>query len=229
LGFEWLGRVHRGTPWQTIYLKSQDFLSRDLMAWQRWVGAADPRIAANLAPFNDWRIANLWNSLVTTNDPQQLLSVTNPDTNAWLALFDGLTAETNDPALLTRTTVIVLSNSAQAGAIVAGINRTRANLNLLNGPVFPNQSFHSPADVLATPELSDASPFLDLNGLQQMNAAAISDEAMEAIPIQLLPWLRADSTGLFKWFNGQPALQFAGDDAYAYAIESSSNLVNWLA
>ena len=25
----WLGRVHRGTPWQTVYLKSPDILAAD--------------------------------------------------------------------------------------------------------------------------------------------------------------------------------------------------------
>ena len=46
--------------------------------------------------------------------------------------------------------------------IVDGINRTRANTNLAF-PVFPNRSFHSLGDILAVPELTVASPFLNTN------------------------------------------------------------------
>src|SRR6202000_3039967 len=31
----WLGRVHRGTPWQTVYMKSPLMATND---WQKWAG-----------------------------------------------------------------------------------------------------------------------------------------------------------------------------------------------
>src|SRR5262249_30187153 len=48
----WLGRVHRGTPWQSIYLKSPNILFQpgakpvdNLVTWQKWTG--NPQFVVN--------------------------------------------------------------------------------------------------------------------------------------------------------------------------------------
>ena len=76
--------------------------------------------------------------------------------------------------------------------------------------------------------MTDASPFLDTNYLAEIDAGALTDEALEKIPSQLLPLLRLDSIGSMISANGQQLVQFTGDDNYSYAVEASSNLVNWV-
>ena len=55
----------------------------------------------------------------------------------------------------------------------------------------------------------------------------ITDAAYEAIPAQLLPLLRPDSSGVLTPTNGGWAVWFSGADGYAYALQTSTNLVNW--
>jgi len=220
LSFSWLGHVHRGTPWQTLYLKSRNILDTDLSAWKSWTGTVNPFIATNLAPINDWRLLSCLNSLISTNDLRQLLSVNNPDTNAWLGIMDGFTVLTNDASLAQLYPVILASNSPQAGFIVSQITQKRA--------MEPAGYYQNVGDILAVPELTDASPWLETNSWFQVNAGGVSDEDLEKIPSQLLPLLRADSIGSVAFGNGQLLVQFTGDDNYSYVLEMSSNLVDWI-
>ena len=64
-----------------------------------------------------------------------------------------------------------------------------------------------------------------MSGLNPTNQ--ITDEAYETIPSQLLPLVRADSIGSVAPANGQMIIQFTGYDGHSYAIENSSDLVNW--
>jgi hypothetical protein len=80
---------------------------------------------------------------------------------------------------------------------------------------------------LEIPQLTEQSPFLNWsNPVQQQ--PGISDEAYEVIPSQLLPRLRADSIGSIVSLNGQINVQFTGYDDHAYAVEVSSNLLDWM-
>jgi hypothetical protein len=124
--------------------------------------------------------------------------------------------------------ITISSNSPQAGMIAQGIQATRANTNATNGPIFLNHTFHDVGDVLATPQLSFVSPFLNTNSLSTPGAGGITDEAMEKIPTQLLPLLRTDSFGQIVPANGQLKMSFSGYDGHAYAIEASSNLTDWV-
>ena len=86
--------------------------------------------------------------------------------------------------------------------------------------------FRSLGDLLATPELTTLSPWLNYSGAYQLQRG-ITDEAYEIIPSQLLSRVRADSVGSV-WQNGATwRIQFTGFDNYPYAVESSTNLVNW--
>jgi hypothetical protein len=125
----WLGRVHRGTPWQTIYLKAP---SIDLPTWRTWAGNGlvvtnQGQFSTNMVlpssavyypvpttatitfsngvaaydayftqPMNDWRLASLLVSLLTTNDPRNLASVNQASVPAWCGVLDGMTALTNN-------------------------------------------------------------------------------------------------------------------------------------
>ena len=227
LNFSWLGQVHRGTPWQTVYLKSADILSTDLAAWMNWSGSANAFLATNSAPINDWQLAGLLISLLGTHG--QSLSVNNSNTNAWLGVMDGFVVESNDPVQLQLTSLILSANSPQAGILLTGIRQKRLTQ--------PGGFFHHVSDLLVVPELTDASPYLLTNyldgdgvqlGLASIYAGAITDAALEKIPSQLLPLLRVDSLGALVATNGPLRVTFTGDDNYSYAVEASSNLVDWV-
>jgi hypothetical protein len=218
----WLGRVHRGTPWQTLYLKSA---SPDLSTWMVWTG--NGQLVTNwngvtsdaffAQPTNDWRIASLVVSLLSTNDPRSLASVNEPNAAAWGSLLDGLTVLTNsapgqfDP-------VVIASNSPQAATVATALDTARSTP--------PGQRFGDVADILAVPELSIASPWLDTNGVAYL-ASSMNDEACEAIPAQILTLLRPDSLGTVSQIGGTLQVQFSGCDGYAYVVQTSSNLLDW--
>jgi hypothetical protein len=213
LNADWLGQVHRGTPWQTIFLKATNILAapNGLAVWENWTGDSDATDAAALAPVQDWHLASLLASLLNTNDFRSVPSVNNPDTNAWLVLLNGLTAWTN--TLPDQFDVVVISsNSPQASIIANAIQSARINQ--------PGGFFRDVGDILAIPQLTEQSPFLN-------PGSDISDEAYEIIPSQLLSLLRADSIGSIALTNGQTLVQFTGYDGHAYAVQVSSDLMNW--
>jgi hypothetical protein len=222
----WLGRVHRGTPWQTIYLKSACV---DLQTWMNWIGCEDAREASLSLPTNDWRLASLLVSLQSADYPCHLLSVNDPRLHAWRSVLDGMCVLTNtvsdsgfelnpfQPALFNE--LVMRSKSPQAAIITDAIARTRASQ--------PNQRFHQLGDILSTPELSIASPWLNLSDIQRQRG--ITDEAYESIPAQLLPRLRPDSLGEAGWANGRFHVRFTGLDHCRYVVEKSTDLKHWVA
>lgn len=86
----------------------------------------------------------------------------------------------------------------------------------------PNQLFRNVGDVLATPELSVASPYRD-----PTFSSNFPDDILEAIPAQLISRLRPDSIVTLIPASNPPPLQFTGMDGYSYAVELSSDLLNW--
>jgi hypothetical protein len=232
-----LGQVHRGTPWQTVYLKAANILNEcgifgnlGTNTWMQWTGDTDPNDAALMAPANDWRLAGLLISLLNTNDATQLVSVNDPNIADWLNVLNGLTVYSNSvaypfPSYTTAPqfdTYVMASNSPQTLVVANGIAQVRA--------IQPNQNFYFIGDILATPELTGNSPWLNTNSsspiLNQLQYG-ITDAAYEAIPTQLLQLLRPDSIGAMLPTNGGWSLQFSGSDSYAYALQTSTNLVNW--
>jgi hypothetical protein len=214
-----LGQVHRGTPWQTVFLKATNIFNLNnpaatgLNTWTNWTGDYDANDAKVMAPFQDWRLASLLADLFNTNDISTLFSVNNPNQNDWQGLLDGMTVFTDtdtNPQFVT-----ISSNSVQAAIVANAIESTRCTQ--------PGQIFSDLGDILGTLELSESSPFLDPNQLTN----GISDEAYEMIPSQLLPLLRSDSIGSVLFTNNQMMVQFTGYDGYFYIVQSSSDLRRW--
>jgi hypothetical protein len=166
-----------------------------------------------MAPIQDRHLAGLLMSLFSTNNPMSLFSVNNPDPNAWQSLLNGVSVLTNsfDPD----AQILILSNSISASVIANAIQSARS--------VRPGQFFSEVGDILATPQLMEQSPFLA--GLNPTNA--ISDEAYEAIPSQLLPLLRPDSVGAIVPVKDGWKLQFTGFDDFAYVLQTSIDLIHW--
>jgi len=211
LSMAWLGQVHRGTPWQTVYLKSAPVY---LGAWETWTGDTNYQDALLSEPTNDWRIASLLASLLNTNCPRDLLSVNQLNLTNWSSTFsNGITVLTNSAGGF--VSAIMDSNSPQTAVVVNGINAVRATQ--------PGGYFHDVSAVLATPELTMNSPWLN----QSLGPNGISDVAYEMIPSQILASLRNDSEGAIQVNAGQVQLQFTGFDGFTYAVQASTNLSDW--
>ncbi len=243
----WLGRVHRGTPWQTVYLKSG---SMDLFAWQKWSGNGQrvPYVgqfptnrlplypATNgwftyddaflTMPTNDWRILDLFTTGLSDNATRGQLSINQANLAAWSAVLGGVVVLTNvldaDANLLLSPQVIQPAGVYDAFntntwpplvRIVNGINRTRASAYVVGNnafPVFRNYSFQSLGDILAVPELTVASPFLNNNTLPAdaiYPNDSLNDAAVERIPQQILGLLKCDHTPRFVVYSFGQALK----------------------
>ena len=230
----WLGQVHRGTPWQTIYLKSTNILVETCSTnnigtntWMLWTGLNNAREAQLTSPTSDWQLVSLLANLLNTNDLTTQFSINNPAPNAWAVQFDGFNVLSNTLSdfvanlgitLPTFTGFTISSNSPTTAMLTSAIQSARATQ--------PNQLFHGIGALLAIPQLSQQSPCLNWNDAkQQING--INDAAYEVIPSQLLPHLRADSIGALVNTIGQTQLQFSGYDGHTYAVQASADLVNW--
>jgi hypothetical protein len=252
-GIGWLGRVHRGTPWQTVYLKASDLLNviqiqtnqtlpfiitatnyvgRNI--WAQWAG--DTQLTYdqyfdtfNTAPVQDRLLFDLFTTAFNDNATRGTLSVNQGAGSsdlaaglaAWSALFSGTVVLSNNldnataagvshiqyqsalPGYFPPSYVVaniqpagpwsILTNSA-VGQIVQGINQTRTNTFL-----FPLQSFEHVGDILAVPQLTEQSPFLDVTNKLTGNSIAqltngISDEMYEWLPQQTMSLLRCSAS-----------------------------------
>ncbi|HZR21184.1 MAG TPA: hypothetical protein VFE51_28135 [Verrucomicrobiae bacterium] len=214
LSLDWVGRVHRGTPWQTIFLKSTNFLlqPQGLQNWAYWSGNPSISDAQLTAPINDWHLVSLLNNFFNTNDVGTLGSPNLATAQTWEALLDGITIFTNSGSGHFTPTVIS-SNSLQAEIIAGGLLSARASE--------PSRIFRNVGDILATPELSGFSPFLGFG------SSSLTDEALEAIPAQLISRLRPDAIVTPTQASEPGQLQFTGMDGASYVVQSSFDLMNW--
>jgi hypothetical protein len=209
---DWLGKVHRGTPWQTLFLKATN---TDLMTWQLWSGVTNATEAQLTMPTNDWRVVSLIVSMLNTNDPHHLFSLNQPNPDAWRGVLDGLMVMTNTgPSQF--DTLVISSKSPQAAIVGAALDEMRASQS--------DHYFNNVGDILATAELSIASPWLNTTGGAN---SGITDEAYEKIPAQLLPLLRPDSVGQVINAQGGLHVHFSGIDGLAYGVQVSTNLFTW--
>jgi hypothetical protein len=218
----WLGRVHRGTPWQTIFLKSTNVLLRtggtfakNLGDWQKWTG--NPNLIANLnqgftkvftnnqvvidaylsTPTNDWRLVDLFSAALNDNASRGKLSVNQSGLAGWSAVLAGVNVQ---PDLTTNTLVQPAGVYSPLSSplpplvqIVNGINATRTN--------FPGGSFQRLGDILATPQLTVASPYI------LPNSANINDQVVERIPQQILGLLQGGQQPRFTIYSYGQALK----------------------
>jgi hypothetical protein len=202
----WIGRVHRGTPWQTVYLKAADVLNGNnvgINTWSAWTGDGNFFDATNSAPLQDRMLFDLFTTSFNDNAARGTLSVNvgagNPSPSAglaaWSALFSGMVALSNSvsdirlsvlPASTTSWIInpagVDVANSV-VGKIVSNIYNTRTNTNL-----FPLAAFTHVGDILSVPALTEKSPFLNLAGIQITKG--ISDEVYEWLPQQMMSLLR---------------------------------------
>ena len=164
----WIGRVHRGTPWQTVYLKSPDIINvndpNSIKEWQKWTGNKNPVDAYNVRPVSDRPVFDHITTAPNDNASRGTLNVNQSGLAAWSAVLSGVVALTNDtpdaslnafkPGVKPSYSPVVIE---PAGAAVVGnvpvrrlvdsINATRASTNF-------NGSFKHLGDILAVPEFT---------------------------------------------------------------------------
>ncbi|MGI8964815.1 MAG: hypothetical protein ACR2H1_01870 [Limisphaerales bacterium] len=189
----WLGRVHRGTPWQTIYLKSA---VAETNAWRKWAGSSGTH------PTNDWRFLEAFTVAPNDNAARGLLSVNQTNLAAWSAglgavlvlsnsLPSGGLSRFTDPQF---TAPDIKPASIELTAIVNEINAIRARK--------PNHQFQSIGEILEATNLTVNSPFLNTANSDQTKYA-ITDAAYERIPQQIFSLLKVGEPRFVIYAFGQ--------------------------
>jgi hypothetical protein len=207
----WLGRIHRGTPWQTIYFKSR---AEPMGAWRLHTGGAFSR---QTHPVNDWRLADLFTVAVHPNQTRGRLSINQTNYAAWSAVLSGIqvstVAEDSDGKLTRRSEVIqpaavdVPTYGANAAVLAItdgtnGVNVVRTN--------FQGLEFTRLSDVLSVPALTDESPYFKEPYISARAAASrktyqfpATDSDYERIPQQILSLLRTGDSQFVVYAWGQ--------------------------
>ena len=183
----WLGRVHRGTPWQTVYMKST---VADTNTWQKWTGNTDKYDSALAQPEKDWRIFDLFTTAPNANATRGQLPVNQTNLAAWSAALSGvIVLDTNgNPQAIQPAGV-----SPELQTIVNGINSWRTNAGFSGITNNGLGWFANVGGVLAVPELTVNSPYLGStagNNISTSGNTNITDAGVERIPQQTMSLLR---------------------------------------
>jgi hypothetical protein len=225
----WLGRIHRGTPWQTIYLKS---IPVDYPHWRQWSG--DIQIVTNWGqistslvnlfpgtnapliaqlngmtydalfthPTNDYYLADLFTTALDDNISRGQMSINQSGLAAWSAVLSGV------DVLVTRTNDVIIQPAGTylpafpppLVTLVSAINNVRAT-NFVGG-AFPRLG-----DILKVPELTVNSPFIGRGILTNQ----VNDAVYERIPQQIFGLLKGGEQPRFVIYAYGQALKPANN------------------
>lgn len=154
----WMGRVHRGTPWQTIYMKSRVASPEE---WLDWEG--DPGTHST----NDWKLFDALSAHPSKKAARGLLGINQTNYAAWCAALGGLNYLSNPPpheAMQSSPDLVddtIHPTGWQMRRIHRGIVRSRKE----------RTSFTRLSEILSVPELSDGSPYLYRDRVLYNNAS----------------------------------------------------------
>jgi len=217
----WLGRVHRGTPWQTVYLKASDVLQETVTSvfgtgnigtntWAQWTGDTQTAFnvqydAANTAPVADHDLFDLFTVAPNPNATRGTLSVNQTHLAAWSAVFSGLVALTN----VTDASVNPLSSAYSP--VITNLVISPAGVDVPDSAVgqivtaisntranFTNADgvvgvFEHVGDILNVPNFTEQSPFIN-----RADANAANDRLNYDISDELYEWLPQQTLGLLR-------------------------------
>lgn len=152
-----------------------------------------------------------------------MLSLNEPDLARWRQSLHHLEVWTNTgPVGLTARpqfeSELIQSNSPQAELIATAIATTRATAAA--------GVFRRLTDLLATPELTLASPWLQTTS-PYIPTRGLTDRAYEIIPAQLLSRLRPDPVGEILPTAPIAQIRFSGLDGFPLTLETSTSLTHW--
>jgi hypothetical protein len=220
----WLGRVHRGTPWQTLNLKSANVDANDLRAvavWQNWSGdqgtnwnwgqidtSVVPKFSGirdalfNL-PSRDPYILSLFTTAFNDNAARGQLSINQTNLAAWSAVLAGVNVLPDK----TNGTSVIEPAGIYDPAAPPPLVQIWTNINGVRDTKFGG-TFTNLGDILQVPKLTFNSPYT--NG----NANAINDAVYERIPEQILSLLRMDDNPRFVVYAYGQGLKPADHSIY---------------
>jgi hypothetical protein len=197
----WIGRVHRGTPWQTVFLKADSSQSYALWSnWANpfWVTTINTVIPPESYPTNDWPLVDVFTTALNDNAARGLLSVNQTNDPAWAAVFAGVIALTNSNfgvQIMPNNNGVMgyvqnYTNLVDLNSLYYGINAFRTNQ--------PNGLFHKVGYILGASALTTTSPFLGGNA---STVPDLTDEMVERIPQQTLSLLKVGEPQfvIFAW------------------------------
>ncbi len=216
----WIGRVHRGTPWQTIYLKATNSAAYDAngvrtlggnaLSFENWYNSQRTRGTFNeyglpnyATPDRDWKFLEIFTTAPNATATRGKVSVNQNGEASWSAVLGGVQVLTNRTGNLggmnasgsTGGTVIEPGTLAMR-RMIDGINLTRSTAPY-------NGQFRFLGDLLSVPELSLSSPYLNRLGNGREIEENISDAALERIPQQIMSLLRLGEPRVVVYAFGQ--------------------------
>jgi hypothetical protein len=217
-----LGRIHRGTPWQTIYFKSE---AAPVMGNAGWTNlsadiAERPttvplpyRIFSRTHPTNDWKLADMFTTAIDERTSRGLMSVNQGGLESWSALLSGVVVLSNSFKLpqintprdskYTETIIAPWGSEPFASSPLAII---WTNIYLFQTQTNRGVPLQNVGDILQVPELSVRSPFLNLepgDPVQRQRNFGVDDFAYEQIPQQILSLLRVGQSRFVIYAYGQ--------------------------
>lgn len=233
----WIGRIHRGTPWQTVYLKASDMgwttpasglrgadtgWTADLKdagpakRWSTWSGNRNIEESFYYRPAMDRLLFDVFTVALNDNSTRGRLNINQTNLAAWSAVFSGVVTLTNrsttgpvyGPWVIDPAGVYNPLNEPTLPPLVKLVN----GINQLrtNSLYFPTRSFTKLGDILGVPQLTDASPFLN-RSTDAIKRSTLTDAAVEWLPQQVLPLLHLDKSPRFSVYAYGQSLQPAPD------------------
>jgi hypothetical protein len=219
----WLGRVHRGTPWQTVYLKSTNFLMYGtsgqpyqgvgFVMWTNWTGNANTYDAVNTRPVDDLLLFDVFTAQPNDNASRGTLSVNQPRLASWSALLSGMVVLNNNskgtpsynPTTFTSTQTNLMINPAGVDLANSSLYLIVSNIDAVR-TTFPNGVFRHVGEILQARTLTEQSPFINASDAAHQQYD-ISDELYEWLPQQMMGLVRLDSQPRYVVYSFGQALK----------------------
>ncbi|HEY3760951.1 MAG TPA: hypothetical protein VGN23_04325 [Verrucomicrobiae bacterium] len=236
----WIGRVHRGTPWQTVYMKSTDMMGKSyqlgggnaqtpgINVWAQWTGDQEATYnqffdAANSAPNQDRLLFDLFTTGINDNATRGQLSVNsgadqfdataNPGAGlaGWSAVLSGVVVP---PVPGTTNSYTVIS---PAGA--AGISTNSAMGMVVSNINFTRANYPNLDGTIGTFEHKGdilGTPMLTVSSpfLNLSQSNGFNDEMYEWVPQQIMGLLRGRSMPRYVIYCYGQTLQPAPNGYY---------------
>ncbi len=210
-----MGRVHRGTPWQTVFLKATNIVAFGsntvpaiprLATWQQWTGDGGllPGNANGLdalvsAPVNDQKLFDIFTAVPNENASRGRMSINQDGLAGWSAILSGVQVLTNYLADKDLQNLVLGSTGSPPIPTATNIVQPAGLYSILVPPPVVqilnginrtrtnlySGSFNRLGNLLSTPELTEQSPFLNHSSPVQFKYG-INDEMYERIPQQIM-------------------------------------------
>ncbi len=230
----WIGRIHRGTPWQSIYLKSQQPAVREFAEIiggrprQNLDNATNSTIrrsasvVRSLMPDADARLLDIFTTTIHPNATRGRMSINQTNLASWSAVFSGVDLR------LARS---VINEDGQAIWVPTNYVAEPAGLDTNLLPVFSaiieahqnrNREFSRLSELIAIPQLSTLSPYLTAErfaAAQPVGNDFLTDADYERIPEQLFGLLKVGEPRfvIYSWGQSLKPAEF-GLDARANGV-----------